>query len=126
MANTAAGLVADATAAIENLDVAGMAREVADGALVVDIREPAELEQTGTIPGAVAVPRGMLEFRADPTHALHVADFDPSRRTVVYCASGGRSALAALTLRDLGYEDVAHLAGGIQAWVADGRPTGTP
>jgi rhodanese-related sulfurtransferase len=58
----------------------------------------------------------MLEFYADPTSAYHRVEFDPARRTILYCASGGRSALAAATIQDLGYTQVAHLSGGLKAW----------
>ena len=122
MTVTAAELVADATALIENLDPHQAARELADGALVLDVREAHECE-AGVIPGALHVPRGLLEFKADPVHPLHDAELHPERRTIVYCASGGRSALAVRALQQLGYCDVAHVAGGLQAWVAAGRPT---
>jgi rhodanese-related sulfurtransferase len=123
MTITAAGLVADARSRIDNLDVDTVAREIADGALVVDLREEAERRANGAIPGAVHVPRGLLEFKADPAAATHSADLDPRARTILYCAVGGRSALAAVSLAALGYGDVAHLDGGYQAWLAAGRPT---
>jgi rhodanese-related sulfurtransferase len=123
MATTAAQLVADAKHVVENLDVDMVAREIADGALVVDLREDAERRATGAIPGALHVPRGVLEFKADPAASTHVVDLDQGRRTIVYCAVGGRSALAAVSLRGLGYTDVAHLDGGFQAWLDAGRPT---
>jgi len=126
MTTTAMDLVAHAKTNIENLDPQAVARELADGALIVDVREHAELDDTGAIPGAVHIPRGLLEFKADPAHPLHAAELDPTRRTILYCASGGRSALAALTLRDLGYRDVAHLDGGIQTWIAAGHATALP
>jgi rhodanese-related sulfurtransferase len=69
-----------------------------------------------------ARPRGMLEFYADPASAYHHPEFDQSKRTILYCASGGRSALAGATLRQLGYTNVAHLDGGIKAWLAAGQP----
>jgi rhodanese-related sulfurtransferase len=65
----------------------------------------------------------MLEFWADPASPYHRPEFDPARRTVLYCASGGRSALAARTLQSLGYVDVAHLDGGIKSWKQAGHPT---
>jgi rhodanese-related sulfurtransferase len=114
-------LVAKAKGQIDNLSPDQMAREAADGALVVDIREASERDETGAIPGAVHVPRGLLEFKADTSLATHHLELDPSRRTILYCASGGRSALAVLTLQYLGYTDVAHLDGGIQRWMADGH-----
>ena len=83
--------------------------------LLVDIREAEEWRQ-GSIPGAMHTSRGMLEFSADPTSAYYRAEFDPGRRIILYCASGGRSALAADMLQVLGYTRVAHLDGGLKAW----------
>jgi rhodanese-related sulfurtransferase len=114
---TAAHLVAEAKAHIENLspdEVVGELRH--GGALLVDLREPGERVESGVIRGAVHAPRGMLEFYADPTSAYYREEFDPDGRTILYCASGGRSALAADTLRQLGYTRVAHLSGGLKAW----------
>ena len=121
-AKTAAQLVAEAKQHIENLTPDQVAAEVADGQpLLVDLREPEERAQTGAIPGAVHAPRGMLEFYADPASAYHRPEFDPSRRTILYCASGGRSALAVGALQQLGYSNIAHLDGGLKAWTASGR-----
>lgn len=123
MTKSAAELVTEAKAHVENLSVSEVAAELAAGdALLVDLREPEELAATGTIPGAVAVPRGMLEFRADPTSPYHQDGFDPSRRVILHCASGGRSALAAVALQEMGYDRVAHLDGGITAWKDAGQP----
>jgi rhodanese-related sulfurtransferase len=69
---------------------------------VVDIREPDERTHTGTISGVVHAPRGMLEFYADPASPYHRQEFEPARRTLVYCASGGRSALAVAAPEQLG------------------------
>ena len=118
-------LVAEAKARIENLDVAGVDKEQADGVLLVDLREPAELIEAGRISGSVHVPRGMLEFRADPTSSYHQDGFDPERRIILHCATGGRSALAAAALQDMGYNNVAHLDGGFKAWAEAGRPIET-
>lgn len=122
MTNTAAQMVADAKGRVENLTPDQVEEQVAGGAVLVDLREAEELDATGRIPGSVHVPRGMLEFRADPTSPYHQEPFDPSRRVIVHCASGGRSALAAATLQDMGYQDVAHLDGGINAWKESGKP----
>ncbi len=124
MAKTAADMVAEAKARIENLSVDEAAEELERGdALLVDIREPNERESSGSIPGAVAAPRGMLEFWADPSSPYHRDEFDPDKRIILHCASGGRSALAAAMLQELGYTRVAHMDGGVKAWADSGRPT---
>lgn len=124
---TAAQLVQEARQRVENLTVDQVAREVQAGdALLVDIREPGEAQQDGVIPGAVAAPRGMLEFWADPSSPYHRQEFSPERRVILHCASGGRSALAADTLRQMGYGRVAHLDGGIRAWAQAGQPVERP
>jgi rhodanese-related sulfurtransferase len=120
---TAADMVAEAKKRVENLSVDETVRELEGGdALLIDIREPTEREQTGSIQEAIEAPRGMLEFWADPTSPYHREEFDPSRRIILHCASGGRSALAAATLQDLGYQRVAHMDGGFKAWKEAGRP----
>lgn len=124
---TVSELIDEARGRITNLTPSEVAAELeADEALLVDLREPRELEDNGVIPGAVHAPRGMLEFWADPTSPYHRSEFDPERRTLLYCASGGRSALATATLQQLGYRDIAHLDGGIKAWIAAGEATVTP
>lgn len=123
MKKHAADLVAEAKAGIENLDPDAVEAELASGdAVLVDIREAEELATAGRIAGAVHVPRGMLEFRADPSSPYHQAPLDPSARVILHCASGGRSALAAATLQQMGYDRVAHLDGGMNAWKAAGKP----
>src|SRR3972149_11636237 len=97
-------LVAEAKKETETLSIAEMTRELGrPDALLVDLREPAERAQNGTIPGALAAPRGMLEFYADPAMPYHKKELDPARRVLLYCASGGRSALAAGTPRPRGF-----------------------
>ncbi len=123
MAKTAAELVTEAKQRVANLTVDEVAAEVERGdALLVDLREPGERAEHGAIPGAVQAPRGMIEFWADPTSAYHRAEFDPNRRVILHCASGGRSALAADTLQRMGYANVAHLDGGFTAWKEAGQP----
>ena len=123
MAKTAAELVTEAKKRIQNLTVDEAAEDLERGnALLVDLREPGEREAQGVIPGAVHAPRGMLEFWADPTSCYHRAEFNPSRRVILHCAGGGRSALAADILQQMGYSNVAHLDGGFTAWKAANQP----
>jgi rhodanese-related sulfurtransferase len=120
---TASALVAEAKAVIENLTPAQLAAELRHpGVVVVDLREREELVREGTIEGAVHVPRGLLEFVADPSNAYHNPKLKPESRVILHCASGGRSALAARTLLAMGYRSVAHLDGGFTAWKVQGHP----
>ncbi len=126
-ATTAAAMVATAKAHIEALSPEQVAAELAGGeALLVDLRESEERTGSGVIPGAIHAPRGMLEFYADPTSPYYRPEFDPDRRVILHCASGGRSALAAGTLQELGYARVAHLDGGMKAWHEAGKPATEP
>jgi rhodanese-related sulfurtransferase len=124
VAHRAADMVAQARATIEELTVEELAGELASPHVVlVDVREADEVTATGSIPGAVHVPRGTLEFQADPASSYHNPALRPELRVILHCATGGRSALAAATLARMGYCDVAHLDGGIDAWIESGRPT---
>ncbi len=87
----------------------------------LDVREPNEVAASGKVPGALAIPRGLVEFRADPNSPVHDAAFDRAKTVVAYCASGGRSALVLKTLKDMGYENVRNL-GGFKTWVDGGGP----
>ena len=88
----------------------------------VDIRDSAELLRDGKIPGAIHVNRGMLEFALDPSSPYHNAVFSSGKSILFYCASGGRSALAAETAQDMGLSKVQHLAGGFKSWIAANGP----
>ncbi len=123
MRRTAARLVAEASTRVEGLDPGQLAAELRVGAAVlIDVREADELHEQGRIPGSVWVPRGTLEFRADPTNPRHHPGLEPNRRVIVHSTSGERSALAAATLDDMGYHRVAHLEGGLTAWKQAGQP----
>jgi len=87
-----------------------------DSVVFVDIRDAPELEQNGKIPGALHVSRGMLEFVVDPESPYHNPVFASGKKFLVYCASGGRSALAVQRLQEMGLSPVGHMAGGIKAW----------
>lgn len=116
-------LVKEAKQQIENLTPAQVKEEINNGkAQLIDIREAEELTATGKIPGSTHAPRGMLEFYADASLPYNKPEFDKSKRIILHCASGGRSALAAKTLKEMGYENVAHMDGGIKAWKEAGMP----
>lgn len=121
MPKTAAEMVAEAKTRVQNLTVDEAAEEMKNGALLVDIREPEERQHLGRIPKSVAAPRGMLEFWADPTSPYHREEFKPERRIILHCATGGRSALAADTLQQMGYTNIAHMDGGFNGWKESGR-----
>lgn len=87
--------------------------------LVVDVRDAPEVEKSGKAAGAVNVSRGMLEFRADPDSPYHDKAFSKDKNVILYCASGGRSALAAKTLKEMGYDKVFNV-GGFKDWVEGG------
>ncbi|MFC7098205.1 rhodanese-like domain-containing protein [Halobaculum marinum] len=87
-----------------------------DDAIFLDVRDVRERWIEGAIPDDTHAPRGMLEFWADPETTYYRDYFDPDRRFVLYCNEGGRSALAAKVLQDMGFADVAHVEGGFTAW----------
>jgi rhodanese-related sulfurtransferase len=82
-----------------------------DNILILDVRDASEVEKTGKIKGAVNVSRGMLEFRADPDSQYYNPEFSKEKTVLIYCASGGRSALAGKTLKDMGYGSVFNIGG---------------
>ena len=121
---TASELVAEARAKIRETSPSGFHASPGD-AVVIDVREPAEFE-TGHIPGSINIPRGVLEFQVD-AHPAVANVSDPAlahkeRPIVVVCRTGGRAALAALSLQRLGFADVRSIAGGVMAWGEAGLP----
>lgn len=121
MAKTAMDLVAEAKQHIREIDQSA-ALDLLGGCPVVDVREPEEYA-AGSLPGAVNIPRGVLEFRIDahPACAGH-----KEQQIIVYCQTGGRSALAAEALQKIGYLKPVSLAGGFKAWSEAGLPTEKP
>jgi rhodanese-related sulfurtransferase len=122
MIKPAAELVAEANAAIDTLSTEEARQLVGrDDVLFVDVREASEVAK-GKIPGAIHAPRGFLEFYADPSSPYHKPELASGKRLVIYCASGGRSALAAKTLKDVGVEKTANMLGGFNGWQQAGGP----
>ena len=116
-------LIGEALAEIASIPVdEALALAGGGDAVFVDVRERAE-HDAGAIAGSVAAPRGFLEFIADPSSPMHNPALSAGKTLVVYCASGGRSALATKTLQDMGLPQVVNLTGGYQAWTGAGGPT---
>ena len=110
-------LLAEANARIETVPVAQALDLVGrDDVLLVDLRDPRELEREGRIPGAFHCPRGMLEFWIDPESPYARPQFQQDKKFVFFCAGGWRSALAAATAAQMGLKPVAHIEGGFGAW----------
>jgi rhodanese-related sulfurtransferase len=113
-------LLAAANAAVPKVTPAEAKDMIAKGdTLVVDVRDGTEVAASGKVAGAVHVSRGMLEFRADPDSPYHDKSFAKDKAVILYCASGGRSALSGKTLKDLGYGKVYNL-GAFKDWVESG------
>ncbi|ELZ30986.1 rhodanese domain-containing protein [Halogeometricum pallidum JCM 14848] len=122
LTRTAWGMAEAAEDEIETVDVERLAAELGrEDVVVLDIRDIREVWLEGSIPGVKHAPRGMLEFWADPETEYYKDYFDPDKRYICYCNEGGRSALAAKRLGEMGYSDVAHLGGGFTAWQEAGR-----
>jgi rhodanese-related sulfurtransferase len=105
-------MLAEANAAVPRVAPAEARALIGRGnVLIVDVRDPSEVQASGKVKGAVNVSRGMLEFRADPDSPYHDKAFDRTKTVLVYCASGGRSALSGKTLKDFGYASVFNIGG---------------
>ena len=120
MALTVKQMLEAANAAVPKITPA-QAREMIDNGntLVVDVRDAPEVEKSGKVAGAAHVSRGMLEFRADPESPSHDKNFAKDKNVILYCASGGRAALAGKLLKDMGYAHVYNV-GGFKDWADSG------
>jgi rhodanese-related sulfurtransferase len=116
-------MVAEAMAAVETLTVEeAKLIHGQDGVMFVDVRDGLERLQNGYIPGSVHASRGMFEFHVDPESPAHNKAFSSGKRAVLYCGTGGRSALATKTAQDMGLVNVCHIAGGFAVWANTGGP----
>jgi len=109
---------------IDNIEIDDLKQEMASNGdlLLLDIREIQELVDKGTVPGATHVPRGMLEFWASPASPYARDCFEEDKRTVIFCAGGGRSVYAVKSLEEMGFTNVANLVGGFGGWEKAGEP----
>lgn len=121
-----AELVAMAKQSVNNITPEQAQQEHESGAVFVDVRDSAEVAQ-GKIPGAVHLQRGMLEFTADPTSPYYNPALKSlDQRIVLYCGSGGRSAMATQLLESYGYTNVVNMDGGFSTWKGEDRPVELP
>ena len=118
---TAHDLVAAAKSEIKEIALADAPQAIQESDLLLDVREPDEYA-SGHIPGAVHIPRGMLEFKLSSDPQLGARDL----KIVLYCKTSGRAALAAKTLHEMGYLHVQSIAGGIEAWTEAGNSIAKP
>ena len=119
-------MIEAANASVPRLTPAQAREMIAQGdVLVVDVRDAPEVEKSGKIAGAIHVSRGMLEFRADPESPYHDKSFAKDRTIILYCASGGRSALSGKVLKDMGYERVYNV-GSFKEWAETGGAVDHP
>ena len=123
---TAARMVADARARIEEVETPDLIAMLDDpNVVVVDIRDVRERQRSGFIPGSFHAPRGMIEFWVDPDSPYFKDIFGQDKKFVFHCASGWRSALTVATLQDMGFE-AAHLREGFSTWKDHGGPVEFP
>ena len=116
-------MIDEANAEIETISAADAIKLGSDDSIViVDIRDPREIERDGRIPGAFSCTRGMLEFWIDPASPYAKPVFQQDKKFIFHCAGGLRSALAAKTAEDMGLKPVAHIGGGFAAWCDAGGP----
>lgn len=122
MSLTVKDMMEAANAVVARIGVDQAKAMIERGALLLDVRDVVELQQSGRATGAHHIPRGMLEFRADDTLKSHDPELRKDRAVILYCAAGGRAALAGKLLKDMGYDEVYNL-GGLADWVNGGGET---
>ena len=126
MATSVKQMLEAANAAVPKITPAQAREMIAKGnTLVVDVRDAAEVEKSGKVQGAVHASRGLLEFKADPESPYHDKNFSKDKTVILYCASGGRSALGGKVLKDMGYGQVYNL-GAFKDWAESGAPIDKP
>jgi len=117
--NTLNTLLEEANKIVERLSYKETCMKIEDGAVIIDVREESELNQNGMIKNAIHIPRGLIEFVLAPDSQDNPNDINKDTIILVYCAGGYRSALAAKSLLDLGFNNVFNI-GGFDEWVNNG------
>ena len=122
MTKTAMGYLAEANEIVPRLTAEeAMAKHGNENVVIIDVRDTAAINETGTISGALRIPRGFIEFAADETTDFHNADLQKDKEILVVCAAGGMAALTGRTLREMGYGSVYNI-GGFSVWKDAGGP----
>ena len=122
MTKTAMGYLAEANDIVPRLSVEdAMEKHGGDNVVIIDVRDGKAIDETGTIAGALRIPRGFIEFAADETTDFHNADITKDKEILVVCAAGGMAALTGRTLTEMGYDKVYNI-GGFSAWKDAGGP----
>ena len=120
---SAADYLAEANAVVPAIGYEeALAKHASGGAVFIDVRDSGDIAQTGTVAGALRIPRGFIEFAADEATPFHNQSLSKDADIVLFCAKGGQAALTGKTLKDMGYENVSN-AGGFPDWQANGGPT---
>ena len=120
---TAQKYLEEANAIVPSMSVEdGIALHGSDDVVFVDVRDSSDIAASGTIAGALKIPRGLIEFKADPATPLHEPALDPSKQIVLVCGAGGMAALSGKVLKEMGFENVANV-GGFGSWAEAGGPT---
>lgn len=120
---TAQKYLEEANAIVPSMSVEdGIALHGSDDVVFVDVRDSSDIAASGTIAGALKIPRGLIEFKADPATSLHEPALDPSKQIVLVCGAGGMAALSGKVLKEMGFENVANV-GGFGSWAEAGGPT---
>jgi rhodanese-related sulfurtransferase len=128
MGKTFRQMVADARGQVGVISPADAKKEIdKGGATVIDVREPDEVAESGTVPGAKNIPRGVLEIKADIELPMRdPALEDRNQKVIIACGAGGQAALSAKSLKDMGFTDVSIIDGGIKGWKDAGYETAPP
>lgn len=119
---TAAMYLEEAHAVVPKISTEEGIAKHGSGTVFVDVRDGAQIAETGTIQGALRVPRGMMEFMADPATSFHKPELTHNAEIVLICGAGGQAALAGKTMMDMGFKNVSNV-GGFKAWKDAGGPT---
>jgi rhodanese-related sulfurtransferase len=120
MTKTVQDMLAEARAAVPTITPQEAMRMVSDPNVVfVDLRDGTEVQANGKVKGAVHIPRGLLEFQADPASPNRASALNQDKTIITYCAAGGRAALGGKTLKDMGYKNVLNM-GGFAGWKDSG------